>query len=109
MSKIQLGFVGCGGIAARHMKGLMKNPHAELAAFCDINLKRAKSLAEKYGADKAAVFDDAAEMFREATLDAAYFCLPPFAHGAEFEAIDRDIPFFVEKPIGLYLDQARGS
>ena len=33
--------------------------------------------------------------------------MPPFAHGSEFLAIDRGIPFFVEKPINLYLDQAK--
>jgi predicted dehydrogenase len=107
MSKVHLGFVGCGGIAVSHLKGLVKNPHVELVAFCDINLKRARAVAREYGGAEAAVFDDAAEMFREATVDAAYFCLPPFAHGAEFEAIDRDVPFFVEKPINLYLDQAQ--
>jgi predicted dehydrogenase len=106
MSKVKIGFVGCGGIAVSHLKGLVKNPHVELSAFCDINPARAKAIAKEYGGAKAAAFDDAADMFKEATLDAAYFCLPPFAHGAEFEAIDRGIPFFVEKPINLYLDQA---
>jgi len=107
MSKVRLGFVGCGGIAESHLKGIIKNPYAKLVAFCDINLDRARIIAKKYGGEEAAIFSSAEKMFKDSEIDAAYFCLPPFAHGAEFEAIDRNIPFFVEKPINLYLDQAR--
>ena len=106
MSKVRLGFVGCGGIAVSHLKGIVKNPYVKLAAFCDINPDRARMIAKEYGDKEAATFSSAEKMFKEAVIDAAYFCLPPFAHGAEFEAIDRNIPFFVEKPINLYLDQA---
>jgi len=104
--KVQVGLVGCGGIAVAHLKGLVKNPNVALNAFCDINLDRAKTIAEQYGTRDAKVFDEAAKMFEDAELDVAYFCLPPFAHGSELEAVERDIPFFVEKPLNLYLDQA---
>ncbi|MGQ9514823.1 MAG: Gfo/Idh/MocA family protein [Thermoproteota archaeon] len=103
--KTRVGFVGCGGIAEEHLKGLVKNPDVAIIGFCDINLARAKEMAAKYGTEGKA-FDKAKEMFDAVQLDAAYFCLPPFAHGAELEAIRRGIPFFVEKPINLYLEQA---
>jgi len=105
--RIRLGFVGCGGIAESHMKALVKNAAAEIAAFCDVRLTRAEEVSKQYGSPDAQVFDSADGMFRKARLDAAYFCLPPFAHGAELEAIKREIPFFVEKPVNLYLDQAK--
>ena len=105
--KIRLGFVGCGGIAESHLKGLVKNPCAELAAFCDIRLSRADEISKQYGTQDAQTFSDARTMLDKADLDAVYFCLPPFAHGAEIEAVKRRIPFFVEKPINLYLDQAK--
>ncbi len=105
--RIKVGFVGCGGIAREHMKGLAKNEYAELTAFCDINIVKAEAAAKEYGTVDAKFYSDAEEMFRDASLDAVYFCLPPFAHGAEFKAIERDIPFFVEKPVNLYLDQAK--
>jgi predicted dehydrogenase len=105
--RVRLGFVGCGGIAVAHAKALVNNPSVELVAFCDVNLERAKNLASQYGKSGAVFYSRAEEMFRNTVLDAVYFCLPPFAHGAEFEAIDRGIPFFVEKPVNLYLEQAR--
>jgi predicted dehydrogenase len=64
-------------------------------------------VAGQYGSEDAKVFEEAVVMFDTVELDAVYFCLPPFAHGIELEAIKRDIPFFVEKPLHLYLDQAQ--
>lgn len=104
--KTRVGFVGCGGIAEEHLKGLARNPDVAIVGFCDINLARAGEMAKKYGTD-GKVFDKAKNMFDETNLDAVYFCLPPFAHGAELEAVKRRIPFFVEKPINLHLEQAR--
>jgi predicted dehydrogenase len=90
-----------------HAKSLVNNPSVELVAFCDVNLERAKNLASQYGKSGAVFYSRAEEMLRNTVLDAVYFCLPPFAHGAEFEAIDRGISFFIEKPVNLYLEQAR--
>ncbi|RJS79687.1 gfo/Idh/MocA family oxidoreductase [Candidatus Bathyarchaeota archaeon] len=104
---VRVGFVGCGGMGIAHMKSLVENPKAVLVAFCDINLKKAEDAARSYGSEDAQAFDSAEKMFKSIKLDAVYFCLPPFAHGAEMEAIKRGVPFFVEKPINLYLDQAR--
>jgi len=105
--KVRLGFVGCGGIAESHLKGLVVNSYAKLAAFCDIRSSRAEEISKRYGVADAQTFTDVGTMFDKADLDAIYFCLPPFAHGAEIEAVKRRIPFFVEKPINLYLDQAK--
>jgi predicted dehydrogenase len=104
--KLRVGFVGCGGIGETHLRGLVINPFVTLSAFCDVNLERAKTVAQKYS-QEAAVFDDAEAMFNAVKFDVAYFCVPPFAHGVEYEAIERGIPFFVEKPLHLDLNQAK--
>ncbi|HIE14044.1 TPA: Gfo/Idh/MocA family oxidoreductase [Candidatus Bathyarchaeota archaeon] len=104
---LRVGFVGCGGMGITHMKSLYKNPYVSLDAFCDLNIKKADAAAKEYGSADSRTFDSAEEMFKSIDLDAVYFCLPPFAHGAEMEAIKRGIPFFVEKPINLYLNQAK--
>ena len=104
--KTSIGFIGCGGIAESHMKGLATHNDASLAAFMDINEARAQEMAEMYGTH-AKAFDDVKAMFDTVELNGVYCCLPPSAHGAEFEAIARGVPFFVEKPVNLYLDQAK--
>jgi len=102
--KVKIAFVGSGGMANAHSQALAQRPGVTIAAFCDVELARARAIAERY---HAAAFKKPAEMFDEVQPDGVYFCLPPFAHGAEFEAIARGIPFFVEKPINLDLGQAR--
>jgi len=104
--RLRLGIVGCGGIGVTHLRGLVKNQFVELSAFCDVNLDLARSVAQQFG-QGAPVFNSAETMFNEVKLDIAYFCVPPFAHGIEYLAIDRGIPFFVEKPLHLDLDQAK--
>jgi predicted dehydrogenase len=100
MSKIRLGFIGCGGVAQNHFTGLATFDDVEMAAFCDVDRQRAEETAAKYGAKAYASHE---EMFsaHHGELDGVYVILPPFAHGpAELAAIQRRIPFFVEKPVG---------
>lgn len=104
--KVKIGFVGCGGIAEAHLKGLSAHPDVALVAFCDINSARAQEVKDKYS-KSAQVFADAEVMFRNVELDGAFFCLPPFAHGAELFAVEHGVPFCVEKPVNLYEEQAR--
>ena len=53
------------------------------------------------------MFSNTEAMFNEAKLDIAYLCVPPFAHGIEYLAIERGVPFFVEKPLHLDLEKAK--
>ncbi|MEM1557257.1 MAG: Gfo/Idh/MocA family oxidoreductase [Thermoproteota archaeon] len=106
MNTIRIGFVGCGSIAQEHMKALTNIPGVEIVSFCDVRIEAAQEALKKYGCSRAMAFKDAEEMFEKSDMDAVFFCIPPFAHGIEFEAINRGIPFFVEKPIAMDLDQA---
>ncbi len=105
MAKLNVGFIGCGGIARQHMKALSNIASANMVAFCDVNLERAEQAAADYG---GAAFQTPAEMFEQVKLDAVWICLPPFAHGeAERACIEHGVPFFIEKPINRSLQQAR--
>ena len=104
-SKLRIGFVGAGGMAREHTKALKDMQDVEIAAVTDVVAERAEALAAQFG---ARVFDTPAQMFNEGGIDVAYILLPPFAHGeAERAAIETHIPFFIEKPVGLDLDQSR--
>lgn len=104
-AKVRVGFVGAGGVATNHFKALAKMRDVQMAAFCDINRRRLKEVTSEYGGEG---FTDAGKMYDTMDLDAVFICLPPFAHGeAEFGAIQKGIPFMVEKPINLDLKQAK--
>jgi predicted dehydrogenase len=100
----KVAFVGSGGMAEAHYRPLSQMKDVKVVGFCDVDLEKARSMAERAG---ARAFLDAAEMMDAVAPDAVYFCLPPFAHGAEMDAIHRGIPFIVEKPIGLDIELTR--
>jgi len=76
-----------------------------LIAFADPDFERAQRAAARFG---ARAFDSHVKMLDVTPLDAVYICIPPFAHGGpERDLIDRNIPFFVEKPITLDIELAK--
>lgn len=100
MKKLRIGFVGAGGMADAHLKGLVAPAFEdiEIVAFCDAVLERAQEKAKPYD---AAAYSTPPEMIKDAGLDACYILLPPFCHGeAERACIEANVPFLVEKPPG---------
>jgi myo-inositol 2-dehydrogenase/D-chiro-inositol 1-dehydrogenase len=102
---VRIGFFGVGGIAQHHLNHLKEIPEAQIAALCDINEERVKTTAAAFG---AVAYTDSAKMLAETKLDALYVCVPPHAHGdIEIRAAQKGLHLFVEKPVNLYIDQAR--
>lgn len=99
MEQVHVGFIGAGGIAQRHYDVLRGFHDVKVIAIADPLLERALTLARRVNAK---AYEDYRSMLDQEEVDALYICVPPFAHG-EFEmaAAERNIPFFVEKPIGL--------
>ncbi len=104
MNRIRLGFIGAGGIAERHTKVLLDFPDVFIAAFADPSLDRAQELAALAGAK---AYADFRQMLDGEQLNALYICVPPFAHGEiERAALERGLPFFVEKPLAADYETA---
>jgi predicted dehydrogenase len=97
MERVRVGFIGAGWIAGRHVNDLMGFDDVTIVALADTALDRAAALADRCGARAYARYE---EMLDREALDALYICVPPFAHGPlEAAAIERRLPFFVEKPL----------
>lgn len=104
MRPARVGFVGAGIIANRHAGVLLGFEDVRIVAAADPQKERAQELAARCGATAYADFH---EMIGREDLDAVYICVPPFAHGApEAAALDRGLPFFVEKPLAVELETA---
>ena len=100
---IRVGVIGAGGIASRHVANLAEFPGVRLAAVADPLPGAADSLARRVAG--ARTFEDWRSMLDRVQLDALLICVPPFAHGEpELAAVDRGLPFFVEKPIAADLE-----
>lgn len=100
---IKVGIVGCGGAASiGHLPWIWGNPHAELAAVCDMNRTQAEETARRWGA--AHTFASFYEMLEVQPLDAVVIATPPGTH-AEFAiaAARRGIHVLLEKPMAISL------
>ncbi|WP_409344457.1 Gfo/Idh/MocA family protein [Paenibacillus sp. MBLB4367] len=102
---IKIGFIGVGGIALAHIKGLQQIDGAEIVCVYDVNREQAAKVAESTG---AAVMDSADQVLDPARIDAVYLCTPQFARGDLDEtAARRGIHLFVEKPLGLDAEEVK--
>ncbi len=103
--QLRVGVIGCGGIAQGHLRAIHAHPHARVAAVCDLNPEAVARAAEKFEAEP---YVDYQALLARDDLDAAYLCLPPFAHGeVDLAVIERGLPFLVQKPVALDMGTAR--
>lgn len=103
--KVRIGFVGCGKNGRGHLNQLHKIADAEVVAVCDAQESLAAGAAEGTSAKAYTNFD---QMLDGTELDAVYLSVPPFVHGdMEFALIERNLPFYVEKPVALDLKLGR--
>lgn len=71
--KLKIGIIGTGNIAESHINAYLKNPNAELYAFCDIRENRLKEMGEKYGITR--LYTDKDVMLKDLPeLDAVSVC-----------------------------------
>lgn len=110
MEKIRLGLIGCGGRMGAHMHSFEQmTDSVKVVAVADPREERRQAAAKRFGcqrlyADHRAFYEKES---RE-TLDAVVIAIEPTAHqGVEEGAIDRDLPFLVEKPMTLDVNQGR--
>jgi predicted dehydrogenase len=107
IDKIKLGFIGCGGIVEAHLNhGLKDFPDVDFVGWCDLNEETARKRREQAGG-RGGIYTDAERMLEEAQPDAVFIMLPPFAHGpVEERVLERNLPFFIEKPVAIDLETA---
>lgn len=98
---VKIGFIGAGGNATWHMGILKDVADAKVVAVADIAFAKAQEAAGKYGGTPYASHK---EMLENESLDCCYISIRPYQHGEpEIDVIQRDLPFFVEKPLALNL------
>src|SRR5699024_5252848 len=72
MTKLRIGVIGAGSIAAAHLDAYAAHPDVELIAVADINLDRARAVADRYGAARA--YDDAHDLLAADDIDCVSIC-----------------------------------
>ena len=104
MQPTRIGMSGAGYIGKKHLDCLLGFDDARIVAIADGMGDRAREQAARCGAQ---AYEDHERMLDAEELDALYICVPPFAHGPpEAAAVERGLPFFVEKPLALDVETA---
>jgi len=103
---LNIGFIGCGGIARHHASRLVAMRSARIVAAVDVSAKAAKSFAADFGAD--ACFTDYRKMLLRDDVEAVWVCTPTFQHAGPVLAAARSGKHvFCEKPMALKVGDAR--
>jgi len=104
MGKLNVAIVGAGNMGNVHATAYSKIDEAQIVAVCDVDLNKAKTLADKVGAEKT--FGDHKDAFKE-KIDIADICVPTFLHPPiAVDAAEAGINVICEKPIALSLKEA---
>jgi predicted dehydrogenase len=102
---VRIGFIGTGGIAQHHMNQLVQIDDTKIVSGYDIHREVLINASKRFGFTP---YEDLDRMLSSEDLDCVYICIPPFAHGeAERKVIEKRLPFFIEKPIGINLNTTK--
>lgn len=100
MSKLGIGFIGCGGIHNAHAPHLVDNDEAYIACAMDVSEDAAKAHCEKYGTESWTTCRS--ELLARDDVDAVVICTPTgFHREAVLEAAAAGKHIFCEKPMAM--------
>lgn len=100
---LRLAVVGAGHMGRFHAQAVAERDDARLVAVCDIDVDRARSLADEYGAEVVTVLADLA-----GRVDAAVVAASTSAHEAVAAALAaQGTPMLIEKPLAGSAEEAR--
>ena len=102
---INVGLIGCGGIAEAHIRGYLKVEDAHVSAVCDVVQEHAERRAALAGG--AQIFRDISTMLMESDIQAVDICLPHYLHkDAIVAAANAGKHILCEKPLCITLAEA---
>ncbi len=103
---VNVGLIGCGGIANPHVKGYLQIPDkAKVTAVADVVEENAKRRADQLGG--AQIFSDYKEMIANADIQAVDICLPHHLHAdAIIAAANAGKHILCEKPLCITTAEA---
>lgn len=101
---LKIGIIGCGKIAqVRHIPEYEENANAQLYGFYDINMDRAKELAEKYNGKSYESYED---LLSDPEIEAVSVCAANHVHAEiTIAALKAGKHVLCEKPMATTLEE----
>ena len=108
--KMRVGIIGCGWIAASHIKAYLAQPDVEVVAGADLIPGKAEAFFKKYGVEGVKTdYASHKEMIDDESLhlDAVSICTYNRQHAAPaIYALSKGVNVMLEKPFTVTLDEA---
>jgi len=105
LKKVGVAVIGVGFWGRNHARVYSEIPEAELIAVCDIDAKKAKEVAEKFGVK---AYKDSRKLLKREDIDAVSICTWTTTHAKETaRAIKAGKHVLVEKPIASTVKEAK--
>jgi len=102
---LNIGFIGCGGIARHHANSMTEVRGVRILAVSDVVEEAARSFAMDFGATQC--FTDYKKLLKLDQLDAVWVCTPTYRHvGPVVAAAKAGKHVFCEKPMALKMSDA---
>ena len=93
--------IGCGSISHVHARALRNIDHAEIAAVCDTDISKGKSLSQQYTSGRAAIITDWQELC-QSDVEVVHICTPHYLHTPmAVELLHHGKIVFMEKPCAI--------
>ena len=106
--RLNIGVIGCGGMAVSHMEallGMKQSDNVEITAVCDIYTKRLEKAKEL---TKAQAFKNYQEILQNKDIDYVLISTPEHWHyQMTLDAIAAGKHIYVEKPMTHTIEQAK--
>ena len=108
MKILNVGVVGCGGIANnKHLPAMKRTGYYNIVAFCDLVEERAEKAKKEFGTEDARVYTDYTELIKE-DLDAVYVLTPNSSHApVAIAAMKAGKHVMCEKPMAKTFAEAQ--
>jgi predicted dehydrogenase len=106
MTGINLGMIGCGGLARVHAQCVARIPNARFTAFADVNEAAANSMLQDFGGEYATTEVD--RMLADRNIHAVFICTRHDSHAAlAIDAARAGKHILIEKPLALKLEDCQ--
>lgn len=99
MTKLRLGWIGCGTHANEMLLPQISRFDTKIVALCDIDAARLSATADRFGIDPGNTTNDWRALLARDDIDALVVAAGPAAHvEVGHAAVARKLPVFIEKP-----------
>jgi len=109
--RINMGFIGLGGMGTGRLKGFLKHPDVNVVALCDLDsghLAQAAQIVTSSGQPAPGTFSDFRKLLDNKEIDAVCIATPDHWHAMPtVQACQAGKDVFVEKPLSFSIGEGR--